>query len=93
MTTACRTANADLLADFTAKNNEALQTLINKHGVVLRELPKEVLKELETISEDMLQEQAETELDQRILKSFVEFKEQAKEWHRVSELSYYQSRR
>lgn len=92
VTMACRTANADLLADFTAKNNEALQTLINKHGVELRELPKDVLVELEKISEDMLQEQVETELDQRILKSFVEFKKQAKEWHKVSELSYYQAR-
>ena len=93
VTTACRTANADLLADFTAKNNEALQTLINKHGVELRELPKEVLTELEAISEAMLKEQTETELDERILKSFVEFKQQAKDWHRVSEQSYYGARR
>ena len=70
-----------------------MQTLITKHGVELRELPKEVLSELEAISESMLKEQTETELDQRILESFMEFKDQAKTWHRVSEQSYYDARR
>lgn len=89
---ACRVTNADMLAHFTAENNKALQTLVTKHGVQLKELPKDVLNELKTISDAMIEEQAKTELDQRILKSFKTFRDQAKSWHEVSEVSYYQGR-
>ncbi|NVK22002.1 MAG: TRAP transporter substrate-binding protein [Kangiellaceae bacterium] len=92
VTQACRTANADMLADFTAKNNDALNTLVTKHKVDLRKLPDDVLQELATISENMLQEQVKTDLDQRILDSFKSFRDQAREWHKVSEQSYYSAR-
>ncbi|MCW9027652.1 MAG: ABC transporter substrate-binding protein, partial [Kangiella sp.] len=89
---ACRVTNADMLAHFTAENNKALQTLVNKHGVQLKELPKDVLNELQKVSNTMIEEQAKTELDQRILQSFKSFRDQAKSWHKVSEVSYYQGR-
>lgn len=92
VTNACRVANADMLADFTARNNEALKTLIEKHGVQLKELPTDVLNKLEDISERMLAEQARSELDNNILESFKAFKEQARQWHKVSEESYYKAR-
>lgn len=92
VTNACRTANADMLSQFTARNNEALQTLVEKHGVILKELPKDVLDELAKISDEMLAEQAETELDKRILQSFIKFREEARHWHKVSEQSYYKAR-
>ncbi|MRX28043.1 TRAP transporter substrate-binding protein [Kangiella sp. HZ709] len=92
VTNACRTANADMLSQFTARNNEALQTLVEKHGVILKELPQDVLNELATISDAMLAEQAKTDLDKRILNSFIKFRDEARQWHKISEQSYYGAR-
>ncbi len=39
---ACRIANQDMLAEYTARNNDALHSLVNKHHVELRALPKDV---------------------------------------------------
>ncbi|NVJ65202.1 MAG: TRAP transporter substrate-binding protein [Gammaproteobacteria bacterium] len=92
VTNACRTANADMLSQFTARNNEALKTLVEKHGVELKELPQDVLQALAKISDEMLVEQAETDLDKRILNSFIKFRDEARQWHKISEQSYYQAR-
>ncbi len=92
VTNACRTANADMLSQFTARNNEALKTLVEKHGVILKELPQDVLNELATISDEMLAEQANTDLDKRILNSFIKFRDEARQWHKISEQSYYSAR-
>jgi len=43
---ACKAANMDMFADFEARNGQALQTLIQEHGVELRPFPDEVLAEL-----------------------------------------------
>ena len=43
---ACQAANNDMLAEFTARNGEALGTLINEHGVQLKKFPDEVMKKL-----------------------------------------------
>ena len=37
---ATRAVNDDMLSEFTARNNTALRTLIDEHGVELRELPQ-----------------------------------------------------
>ncbi len=92
VTNACRAANADMLADFTARNNQALKTLVEKHRVQLKELPEDVLRELAKISDEMLEEQASSDLDKRILNSFISFRDQARQWHKVSEQSYYSAR-
>ncbi|MDH3934276.1 MAG: TRAP transporter substrate-binding protein, partial [Gammaproteobacteria bacterium] len=44
--TACKAVNLDMLSEFTARNNQALQTLVNEHKVELREFPKPVLDKL-----------------------------------------------
>ena len=39
---ACRVVNNDMLAEYTARNNIALQTLVNEHKVDVREFPAAV---------------------------------------------------
>ena len=43
---ATRAINDDMLSEFTARNNAALRTLVDEHGVELRKLPDDVLAEL-----------------------------------------------
>ena len=46
VTVAARAANQDMLDEFTARNNAALQDLVKNHGVQLRRLPDDVLQAL-----------------------------------------------
>jgi TRAP-type mannitol/chloroaromatic compound transport system substrate-binding protein len=58
VTYACQAANADMYADFEARNGEALKSLIEEHGVDLRPFPDEVLAELKRASREVIEELA-----------------------------------
>ncbi|WP_444996632.1 TRAP transporter substrate-binding protein [Aliikangiella sp. IMCC44359] len=78
---ACLIANEDILAEFTEKNSEALNTLVEKHGVQVKRLPQAVLDHLEEISKNLVAEQANTnELSKRIYESYLAFKNKSKVW-------------
>ena len=90
---AIRVANQDMLADFTAKNNRALEQLVNEHGVELRQFPDEVLAELKKLSDDVVSEEAAKDpMSQKVFESFVKFRDQATKWHAVSEQAYLNAR-
>ncbi len=38
---ACRVADQDMLAEYTARNNQALRQLVEEHGVELRQFPRD----------------------------------------------------
>lgn len=89
VTNACKIANQDMLAEYTARNQAALDTLVNKHKVDLRKLPDEVLTKLKTLSEDVVLEvAAKDKLSGRVYKSFKKFSQQVSAWHDVSERTY-----
>jgi len=44
---ACKVVNQDMVMEYAARNNEALNTLVNKHKVDLRKLPDDVLAKTE----------------------------------------------
>jgi len=90
---AARVANQDMLADFTARNNAALQTLITDHKVELRRYPDTVLEKLKTLSDEVVAEIAEQDpLSKKVHESYKKFREQAIAWHQVSELAYLTAR-
>ncbi len=90
---AIKVANADMLAEYTARNQQALQTLITKHNVQLRHFPDAVLKELKTISEQVVEEEAKNDaLSTKVWASQKAFKEQVMQWTEVSELAYLKAR-
>jgi len=91
---ACHAANVDMQAEFTAKNNAALQVLVEQHQVQLRKLPNDVLSKLKQLSEQVVTETAEgSELGKRILTSFNTYKKQVRSWHAISEQAYIDSLR
>ncbi len=90
---ACQETNQNMLNEYTARNNQALKTLVEKHKVQLRKLPDDVLKKLKEISEEIVKEQAqENDLIKRIYTSAKAFTEQARSYHLISELAYLQAR-
>ncbi len=90
---ACRVANQDMLADYTARNNQALQTLITKHKVEMRQYPDDVIKKLHKLSDKAVAEVGEHDaLSMKIYQSFVQFKTNVSQWSRVSEQDYMKAR-
>jgi len=90
---AIKVANADMLAEYTARNQQALHTLLTKHNVQLRHFPDSVLKELKTISAQVVEEQAkEDALSAKVWASQKAFKEQVMQWTEVSEYTFLKAR-
>ncbi|MBF0187328.1 MAG: TRAP transporter substrate-binding protein [Magnetococcales bacterium] len=93
VTNACKVANQDMLSDFTARNNAALQTLVSTHGVTMRTFPDGVLKRLKQLSDDVVAEIAANDpISQEIYSSYKKFRDQAVSWHAVSEQAYLNAR-
>jgi len=83
---ACLIANADMLADFSKQNSDALKTLVEKHDVKVRRLPGDVLSKFEEIAKKLVAEQGEhNELSKRIYRSFLDFKTSSLEWRKINQ--------
>ncbi|MCW8878325.1 MAG: TRAP transporter substrate-binding protein [Kangiellaceae bacterium] len=82
---ACLTANADMLAEYSEKNSQALKILVEEHGVEVKKLPQEVLDHLQQISEKLVEEQGQSnELSKRIYASYKAFKDKSDQWKEIS---------
>jgi TRAP-type mannitol/chloroaromatic compound transport system substrate-binding protein len=90
---ATRAINDDMLSEFTARNNAALVTLFEEHGVQLRRLPDDVLLKLKAISKEVVAEAGEeNELAGRIHDSYTNFQSDVSKYHRISEQAYLNAR-
>ena len=90
---AARVANLDMLVEYSARNNQALQTLVNEHQVDLRPLPDDVLARLKQLSDEVVAEVAKKdELSQRVYESFRTFRDQVTAWDNISERAYLNAR-
>jgi TRAP-type mannitol/chloroaromatic compound transport system substrate-binding protein len=90
---ATRAINDDMLSEFTARNNAALVTLVQEHGVQLRRLPDDVLVKLKAISKEVVAEAAlENELAERIHNSYTTFQQDVARYHSYSEQAYLNAR-
>jgi TRAP-type mannitol/chloroaromatic compound transport system substrate-binding protein len=90
---ACKAANLDMLSEYTARNNQALKTLVDEHGVKVMALPDEVLKRLLALSENVVAELADSdEMARRVYDSVMNFKQQVSAWHALSEQAFLRAR-
>ncbi len=93
VTYAARAANQDMLDEFTARNNAALQDLVNNHGVQLRRMPDDVLLALYQGSEKALSQLvAGDPMAARVYESYKRFYEGVREYHHISEQAYINAR-
>jgi TRAP-type mannitol/chloroaromatic compound transport system substrate-binding protein len=90
---ACRVVNQDMLNEYTARNQDALESLVNEHGVDVRRLPDDVLKRLRELSDDVVAELAETDpFARRVFESYDTFRRKVAKWHDISERAYFEVR-
>jgi len=90
---ASRIANQDMLAEYTTRNNQALQTLVNEHKVDLRRFPEEVLQKLRALSDEVVAEVADKDpMSKKVYESYKLFRDQVMAWHEVSEKAYLDAR-
>jgi len=93
VTTAARAANQDMLDEYTARNNAALQDLVENHGVELRKLPDDVLIELHRASDEVIADLvANDPLAQKVYVSFRSFLDNVTAYHHISEQAYINAR-
>ena len=82
-----------MLAEYTANNNQALNTLVTKHKVDVRRFPEDVLASLRQTSDEVVAEVASADpLTQKVYDSYRNFRDNVIAWHDVSERAYYNAR-
>ena len=92
LTTAARAINQDMLDEYTARNNAALEQLLAS-GVQLRRLPDEVLRGLSLASKTVLSEMTEDDpLAREVHDAFWAFADKVRRYHSVSEQAFINAR-
>jgi TRAP-type mannitol/chloroaromatic compound transport system substrate-binding protein len=85
ISTAATWLNHSMLVDRTALNSASLASLVQEHGVQLRQFPETVLRELAKVSDQILRERAsQDKLSQEIFDSIMQFRKKASPWAMVS---------
>jgi TRAP-type mannitol/chloroaromatic compound transport system substrate-binding protein len=91
---ACTAENDTLLAEFNAKNGDALATLVNKHGVKLKKFSDDVLTAIGQASGEVVAEAAAgSEMARKVLDSFTASRKNSIGWSKLSEEAYFTARR
>jgi TRAP-type mannitol/chloroaromatic compound transport system substrate-binding protein len=83
--TACMAEADYVFAEFNARNNQALSTLVNDHGVELRRFPDDVLAALRRYSSEVMDEiAAADEAIGRVYAAYRDFADNISPWINVS---------
>ena len=90
---ACQAANDDMLSEFTARNSQALKTLVDEHSVQLRRFSDELLAQIGKVSAEVVAEVAgQDPFSSRVYDSFDAFRKNSIAYTRISEQAYTQAR-
>jgi TRAP-type mannitol/chloroaromatic compound transport system substrate-binding protein len=85
--------NLLMLSEFQARNDAALQALINEHNVKLRKYPDDVLNKIGGRAGEVLQEIASRDaLSTEVFGEIVKFRRTALRWTNTSESAYAKAR-
>ena len=83
---ACRTEADYVVAEFAARNQQALRTLTLEHGVELRRFPDEVLTTLRRLSKETMSDLSAGDPDlARVYASYRSYADLIGAWHEISE--------
>lgn len=90
---AARAVNQDMLDEYTARNNSALNELVEKHGVDIRPLPDDVLATLKKLSFEVYEETAKNDpVFAKVYQAYKTYMDDIREYHEMSEEAYYRTR-
>lgn len=86
---AARVANQDMMLEYVARNNDALEALINEHKVDVRPFPTDVIEKLRDLSEQVVaQVVGDDPFARKIYDSYQRFLGKSKAWYNLSERAY-----
>jgi TRAP-type mannitol/chloroaromatic compound transport system substrate-binding protein len=89
----CQAANEQMLAEFTARNSAALNTLVSKHKVQLRRFPDPVLKGLGSKAARVVEDIASSDpFSKQVYESFQKFRKESSGYTRITEQAYSHAR-
>jgi TRAP-type mannitol/chloroaromatic compound transport system substrate-binding protein len=81
--------NDIMMAEYNARNGEALADLVQNHGVKLHIFPKEVWSQFAKVAREVVSELALADgLSNRIVESWTSFQKRVSEWQQISDISY-----
>jgi TRAP-type mannitol/chloroaromatic compound transport system substrate-binding protein len=87
--TAAAAENNLTLAEFNARNNDALDTLKKKHNVQLRKFSDTVIKAIGEISGQVVAEAGKGDAaTEKVYASFIDFRRKAISWSQLAEQAY-----
>lgn len=90
---AARYANQDMLDEYTARNNAALNRLLDHHKTQVKPLPDDVLIALRKASEAYIQDViASDPMAKKVYESWKPFLDNVSNYHRISEQAYINTR-
>lgn len=85
--------NQMVLSEFTARNNAALQTLVNKHKVQLKRFPDSVLNGLGKLAGQVMNDLASSDpLSREVMDDYLRFRREALSWSSRAEGTYLPAR-
>ena len=78
---ASQAATIDMQSEFEARNGQALKALVEEHGVELRRFPDDVLAQLREITNEVIEEIADSDpMARRVWDSLNAYTQQVKPW-------------
>ncbi|MCC5902151.1 MAG: TRAP transporter substrate-binding protein [Halomonas sp.] len=90
---AARASNLAMISEFAYRNAQALETLVDEHGVQLRTFPEDVMEALYKSSQEVIQRQVDgDEASQRVWESYAAFQQVLRPFSDVGEYAYLKSR-
>jgi len=90
---ACKVANQDMLAEFTARNPVALKQLIEQHGVQLRPYPDDVSRALRKVSAEVVADVANADvMSKKVYDAYMGFLTTSRAYTDITELAYVAAR-
>ncbi len=82
-----RAVNHTMLCEFTARNSASLDALVNKHGVLLKRFPDDVLVGLSDLADQVINDiAAKDPLSTKVMNSYRTFQNSAAAWDGIFEL-------
>lgn len=93
VTEAARASNLAMISEFAYRNAQALDTLVNEHGVQLRTFPDDVMEALYESSQRVIQRQVDADPDsKRVYDSYLAFQQLLRPFSDIGEFSYLKGR-
>jgi TRAP-type mannitol/chloroaromatic compound transport system substrate-binding protein len=90
---AAKASNLAMISEFAYRNAQALETLVDEHGVQLREFPQDVMEALFESSKKVIQEQVDRDPESaKVYESYLAFQKLVRPFSDIGEYAYLKGR-